>query len=257
MSVLTVDEKEGGVRLVTLSRGKVNAFDVQLMKALSEVIVDSGTDKTVRAVVITGAGNCFSAGLDFKAMMHATMKGPEGADEFGTAMRQTFIDVWSCPRPTVAAVNGAAIAAGFLVAVACDFRYASAGRGIHGLNELAFGAGFPPIAIELGRYAMGRHMNTAILDAEMFSSEEGVNKGAFHTCVPPNELVDAALAHAAKLGAYPQEAYAHVKAQLIAPYMERVDAETEKHKAKTASIFGTAESAAALTKYASRMMGGK
>ncbi len=257
MSVLTVEEKKGGVRLVTLCRGKVNAFNVELMKALSEAIVDSGTNKEVRAVVITGAGKCFSAGLDFKAMMNATVKGPGGADEFGSAMRQTFIDVWNCPKPTVAAVNGAAIAAGFLVAVACDFRFAAAGRGVHGLNELTFGAGFPPIAIELGRYAMGEHMNTAILEAEMFSSEEGVNKGAFHLCVPPDELIEVALARAVKVGAYPHEAYAHVKAQLIAPYMERVDAETEEHKQKTASIFASAESTAALMKYASGMMGGK
>ena len=255
MSVLTGEEREGGVRLITLRRPKVNAFDIELMTALSEAMVEAGQQKEIRAVVVTGEGSVFSGGLDFKELFKASMGGPAGAAQFGDAMRQAFIDFWTCPRPTVAAVNGSAIAAGFLIAIACDFRFVTEDDGKYGLNEVTFGAGFPPIAIELGRYVLGRHMPEAILEGELYDWRVGLENGTFNHSVPADEdVVERALEHAKKLGAYPQEAYAHVKAQLIEPYMRVVNNETDEHKAKTASIFTTIETVEALMKYASGVM---
>ena len=255
MSVLTIDDKEGGVRLVTLRHPKVNAFDLDLMTELSAAVVDAGQRKEVRAVVISGEGTVFSAGLDFKAMFKASMQGPQMAGKFGEAMRQTFIDVWTCPRPTIAAVNGSAIAAGFLVAIACDFRFVTEADGKYGLNEVTFGAGFPPIAIELGRYVLGRDFPMAILEGELYDWRRGLENNTFHHSVPVDEdVVETALAYGQKVGAYPQESYAHVKAQILEPYMRRVEAETDEHKAKTAAIFTTLETVNALVKYASSVI---
>ena len=255
MSVLTVEEREGGVRLVTLRRPKVNAFNIELMMALSQAMTEAANEKDIRAVVLTGEGSVFSAGLDFKAMFTSKMGGADGEAEFSNAMRQAFIDLWTCPRPTVAAVNGSAIAAGFLVAIACDFRHVTEGDGKYGLNEVAFGAGFPPIAIELGRYVLGRHMAPAILEAELYDWRVGLENGTFNHSVPVGEdVVERALAQARKLGAYPQESYAHVKAQLIEPFLRIVENETDEHKAKTAAIFTTLETVDALMKYASSIL---
>ena len=255
MSVLTVEEREGGVHLVTLRHPKVNAFNVDLMIALSEAMNEAKQNRDIRAVVLTGEGSVFSAGLDFTAMFKAKMGGGAGEAQFTNAMRQTFIDVWTCPRPTVAAVNGSAIAAGFLAAIACDFRFVTQGKGKYGLNEVAFGAGFPPIAIELGRYVLGRHMPAAILGAELYDWQAGLENGTFNDSVPDGEsAVERAVEHARKLGAYPQESYAHVKAQLIEPHLRIVENETEEHKAKTAEIFTTLETVEALMKYVSSVM---
>lgn len=255
MSVLRREERSGGVLLLTLDRPKANVFNEELMTALSGAMREAARDRAVRAVVISGEGRIFSAGLDFNAMMATVMEGDQGRARFGGAMQQTFIDVWTCPRPTVAAVNGHAIAAGYLIAAACDFRYVVEGPGDYGLNEVSFGAGFPPIAVEIGRYVMGPALPQAILGGRLFDWREGMENGSFTHSVPSaDELLDAALAHAERLGRHPQEAYAHVKAQLIDPHLRRVRDETEAHKQKTADVFKTAESARALTQVAARML---
>jgi enoyl-CoA hydratase/carnithine racemase len=255
MSSIEVTELDGGVRLLTLARPKVNAFDIDLMTALSGAMKQAGEEASCRSVVLTGSGSVFSAGLDFKAMMFATMEGPDGATRFARAMKQAFTDVWTCPRPTVAAVNGSAIAAGFLIAIACDFRFVTRASGQYGLNEMTFGAGFPPIAVEIGRQAMGRHVTTAMLGAQLFGWEAGLANGSFtHSVSDGQSLVDEAVVWARTLGAYPQEAYAHAKAQLVEPFFRRVREEPPEHAEKTAAIFGTSETVSALMAYASSMI---
>lgn len=255
MSVLEVEDREGGVRLVTLNRPKVNALDMELLTAISEEFREAGNRPDVRALVMTGAGTSFSGGLDFKVMMKATMGGPESADKYSSVVRQTFMDIWTCPRPTVAAVNGSAIAGGYLIAAGCDFRFVSEVPGQYGLNEVAWGAGFPPIAVEIGRYVMGRHVGVEMLGAELFDWRRGRENGTFTHSVPQSEsLVEAALAQARLVAGYPQAAYAHLKAQLLEPYVQKVLDEPEEHKKKTAEIFMTNETVTALLKYASSVL---
>ena len=255
MSVLEVEDREGGVRLVILNRPKVNALDMELLTAISEVFREAGNRPEVRALVMTGKGTSFSGGLDFNAMMKATMGGPDSANHYSQVVRQTFMDIWTCPRPTVSAVNGSAIAGGYLIAVGCDFRFVAEVPGEYGLNEVAWGAGFPPIAVEIGRYVMGRHLPLEILGAELFDWRRGCRNGTFTHSVPESEsLVDVALKQARLVAQYPQAAYAHLKAQLLEPYVQRVLDEPEEHKKKTAEIFTTNETVVALMKYASSVL---
>ncbi|MBZ0253493.1 MAG: enoyl-CoA hydratase/isomerase family protein, partial [Candidatus Methylomirabilis sp.] len=240
------------------NRPKMHVFNLELMEAILTALRDAEADAAVRAIVLRGAGSVFSAGLDFKAMMQARMEGPEQGERFGETMRQGFRNVWTCPKPTVAAVTGHAIAAGFFVAAACDFRYVAEGPGRYGMNELVFGAPFPPIAVEIGRYALQREMAHAIQSAELYGWEEGLRNGTFHKSFPTEEaVVKAAVEQAAKVGAMPREAYAQVKSQLLAPYVARVDNESEEHKRMTAAIYDSAETLEATMRYVANIVGQK
>lgn len=249
MSLLSIEDHAGGVRLVALDTPPVNAFDLELMLAVSHAFRGAVAEQDVRAIVITGSGPVFSAGLDFHAMMKVSSQGPEAAERFSRTMHQTFMDIWTCSCPTVAAVNGSSIAAGYLIAAACDFRIVAEGPGEHGLNEIRFGAGFPSVAVELGRSVMGPRVVQNLLSGELFDWKGGLENGSFTSSERPDALLAKALDTARQLGEFPQPAYAHAKAQLTLPFTERVRAETEEQKKKTEAIFTSEETVASLMKY--------
>ncbi|WP_162932620.1 enoyl-CoA hydratase/isomerase family protein [Solimonas sp. K1W22B-7] len=248
MPVLLTADLEGGVRLLTLNRPKSNAFNLELMQAVSAAVKDAERDAGVRALVLRGAGPVFSAGLDFEAMARAQAQGGQEFDEFYQSIGQVFIDLWTCPKPTVAAVTGHAIAAGFFAMLACDFRYVIEGSGRYGMNELAFGGGFSKIVIELGRYRLQRHMAPMIQGTELIGWQEGLRTGCFNASHSSEEaLLAAATVQAKKIGAMPQAAYAHVKAQLVAPYVDLALADADENRRRSAAIFSDEESLRAMT----------
>ena len=133
-----------GVSVVRLDRPPVNALDLDLVE---DAVATLGSLEG--PVVVTGAGKCFSAGVDLRAVVDG---GREYTDRFLDAMPAAFLAVFDYPGPVVAAINGHAIAGGCVVAMAADVRLMSGGIG---LTEVAVGVPFPVAALEICRYAMG------------------------------------------------------------------------------------------------------
>ena len=122
-----------GVTVVELDRGPVNALDLELLGALTAAF-----ERADSPVVLTGAGRTFSAGVDLRRIVEE----PDSyVAEFLAALARAFLAVFTHPRPTVAAINGHAIAGGCLFALCCDTRVM--GAGTIGLTELAVGVRFP------------------------------------------------------------------------------------------------------------------
>jgi enoyl-CoA hydratase len=117
MSVLEV-EREEGVVTVTLARPEaMNALSAELRQAVTTRFRELAADESARAVVLTGAGRAFCAGLDLKELSSGGLGGAGGRDMIEA--------VRSFPGPVIAAVNGFAITGGFELALACDFIVAS------------------------------------------------------------------------------------------------------------------------------------
>ena len=120
-----VVERGDAHALLTLNRpDKRNALSVALRDAISDALDDLAVDEQIKCVVITGAGSVFSSGFDLKEFTKA------GEDEsFGRqlwASSDRYHDtVLRFPLPTIAAVNGPALAGGFDLAILCDLRIAS------------------------------------------------------------------------------------------------------------------------------------
>jgi enoyl-CoA hydratase len=129
--------------------------------------------------------------------------------------------VFDHPRPTVAAVNGHAIAGGCVLALACDVRLMSAGR--IGLSELAVGVPFPVTALEVVRSALGPGAERAVLRAETVGPEEALALGLVHEVTSPDDLLGRALALAGELGARSPEAYRMAKERLHHPAVDAID----------------------------------
>jgi enoyl-CoA hydratase len=206
------------VHVLTLSSGRVNALDIDFLEELTAAVRErqhSGGG----ALVVTGAGKVFSAGVDLNRVLEG---GADYTDRLIPALSDVFDALFCYPGPTVAAINGAAIAGGCVLACACDRRLISPEARI-GATELRVGVPFPAAALEVVRYACGNHAEEVLLGGRLYQGEEAVASGIAHRVVA-EDLVDAAVAEAADLGGISAEAYGHTKAQLRAPTVARTKA---------------------------------
>jgi enoyl-CoA hydratase len=118
-------ERGDGHATLTLNRpDKRNALSVALRDAISDALDDLAADESVRCVVITGAGSAFSAGFDLSEFTTAASDEAFGRELWASSDRY-HETVLRFPLPTIAAINGPALAGGFDLAVLCDLRIAS------------------------------------------------------------------------------------------------------------------------------------
>ena len=123
MSVIEVHQ-EAGVALVTLNRPDAhNALNRALSEAIIATFADLAIDGGVRAIVLTGAGRAFCAGVDLKALTDEPELLSSG---LGLGPESPIVvALEQCPQPIIGAVNGAAVTGGFELALACDYLVAS------------------------------------------------------------------------------------------------------------------------------------
>lgn len=207
--------------MLTLSSGRVNAQDVELLDELTDVVREQQRSGE-GPLVITGAGRAFSAGVDLNRVVEGRS---DYTDRLVPALSNAFNAVFEFPRPTVAAINGAAIAGGCVLACACDRRLISPNAQI-GASEVRVGVAFPVAALEVMRYACGDHAEEVLLGGRVYKADEAVTNGLAHRIVS-DDLLDAAVAEAADLGSIPAEAYRHTKVQLRAPTLARIRANAD------------------------------
>jgi enoyl-CoA hydratase len=242
MPTVRTDDREGGVRLITLDRPPANAINNSLLTDLSMALEDARKDDGVRALVLTGAGKFFGGGFDLAT---PDLRG-ESVQQLLELYRDTHLQLLALPKPTIAMVNGHAIAGGMILVLACDYRL-----GVHndyriGLNEVAIGAAYPKAAFEIVRLRLTHvHASEVLLRAALYPATEALRLGVVDELLPQDAFEATVLRRAAQLGAFPREAYAHTKAALVAEAVARVEAETAEEALRGAAVWMTPESLAA------------
>ena len=123
---------EGGVATLTLNRPeKLNAYTTEMGEEAVDAFRRARTDDAVRAVILTGAGRGFCAGVDLEHLKAhqagaSAGKGPKlGEEDFLTTLP---LELVAYPKPVIAAINGAAIGVGVTMVLPCDVRLAAASR---------------------------------------------------------------------------------------------------------------------------------
>src|SRR3954464_7399131 len=238
-------EKHDDVAVVRLEHGKVNALDIELLRAIRETMQGL---TSAGAVVMTGNGRAFSAGVDLRRIAEG---GPSYAEEFLPALSDAFLSVFDCPRPVVAAINGHAIAGGCVIAAAADLRLMSGGS--IGLTELLVGVQFPTVPLEISRYAFASHTGRLALTAETFGVDDALRLGLVDEVVGPDELLPRALSRASALGGIASHVYAATKEQLHRAARERIEERRTVDDRAATAVWTDGETLARITSFLDRL----
>lgn len=214
--------------VVRMNSSKVNVQNDRFFADLHGAFDTLERDFNALPVVLTGQGDAFSAGIDFQYSFDIfDSDDPERIRRWYAQYRATNLRIFRYPRPTVAAVNGHAIAGGLITALDCDFRVAARKRARFGLNEVPIGIPMPAAYVEIIKYALGEQVGAlATLRGKLYEFEEAERLGFFHEVVEPEVLLPAAIAWARCITPDCNVAYAMSKKALQDSVMQQIDTRT-------------------------------
>lgn len=218
---MIIREDVGPVAAIRMAHGKVSAIDLEFCAALVAEF-DQVASSAATALVLTGTGSTFSAGVD----LFRVLKGrAEYLDRFLPAMETLFRTVLTFPKPAVAAVNGHAIAGGCILAAACDHRLMTDGTGRIGVPELAVGVPFPPLPFEIvGARVAPSVFRDLVYTGRVVPPREAHALGLIDEVVEPADLIGRAHLVATQLARIPVTTFTLTKRTFASPLLARVSA---------------------------------
>lgn len=181
-------ERTGATVRVTLDRPPLNLFEPGIIAALQNTFTALAADASVRLAILTGSGRAFCAGMDVGFLRTLDVV---SAKALITSLQAAIGSVHQAPFPVIGVLNGAALGAGFELALACDLRVAAAGAQL-GLPEVRVGvpsvieAALLPAMVGPGRAA------ELLLSGEPVTADEALGWGLVNRVVPAGGLRDAA-----------------------------------------------------------------
>ena len=195
---LVYDKPEDGIAVLTFNRPRrANAISQHMLREMDSVCQEIAKDDEVRCVIVTGAGSAFSSGFDLKDQADAM---PSGVADWVPLLEADFkgiMSFWNLPKPSVAAVNGPALAGGFELMMGCDLAVAVE-TAVFGEPELKFGAGI--VAMLLPWYVTPKIAKGVIYTGEdTISAQQALEWGLINKVVGADELMGEAFAMASKL----------------------------------------------------------
>lgn len=208
-----------GIATLALDCGKVNALRLEAVEALDAALSVCAHDDAVSTVILTGRGAFFSFGFDVPHFLGRSR------DEFG-AFLHAFTDLYTrlflFPKPIVAAINGHAVAGGWMLAQACDARVAVAGRTRLGLNEVRFGAALFAGSMAILRHLAGGAGADFIAGTGAFvGPEEAAARGLVDEVCGRDELEDRSTALAEeRYGTVTQPSFADIRKLVRGPVVD-------------------------------------
>jgi enoyl-CoA hydratase len=209
------------MRTITLSAPGKNALSGELMAWIVEQLAQAGGEP----LFITGAGDAFCAGLNLKEVVTLTAPGME---RFLDALEKMVDAVYGYPGPTVACVNGHAIAGGCIVALACDLRIGLASETARiGLNEVPLGLRFPPKTWRMVKHRLSPPaLERVVLEGGLYPPAQALRLGLLDE-VLSSESEARALAE--RFASSPREAYVAAKRALRGGALDVSDAERRQY----------------------------
>jgi enoyl-CoA hydratase/carnithine racemase len=204
--VLRSAPKDGVVTLTLNRADKKNALSIAVRDAMSDALDDLAGDEAVKTVVVTGAGDVFSAGFDLREFQQ-----PELTDQLWASSDRFHATVLRFPLPVVAAVNGPAIAGGFDLAVMSDVRVAAeTARFSH--PEIEFGdVVYGPLHDIVG----GGVARELCFTGRVVDAYEAKTLGLVSSVVPSKDLPDEVTRFTDMIGRTPRDVLLRTKAKAI------------------------------------------
>jgi methylglutaconyl-CoA hydratase len=191
-------EFSGEIAMITLNRPeKRNAITAEMIAELFSAF-DEVQASSARVLLLTGAGKAFCSGMDLDALKALAEQSSAEQREDADRLARLFLRVWSFPMPTIAAVNGPAIAGGCGLATLCDFTIAVP-EGKFGYPEVRIGFLPAVVSVFLVRQIGEKHARDLLLTGRIINAAEAHRLGLVSQVVPVKELMIAAQILAASL----------------------------------------------------------
>jgi len=221
MSELVSIERHGEIVILRIDRPPANAIDVDLCGSMERQF-QAAMDGEPGALVLTGgSGPFFCGGLDLKVVPYYTT---EQQRKMILAINRMVARLYACPVPLVAAINGHAIAGGFILALMADYRVGPTGPALFGLTEARAGIAFPAGTMIVLQAELAPHQVRQItLQARNFGPEEAVERGVLDELGSPESVLERALEVANDMGTMPANGYRRIKHQVRAATIAQLE----------------------------------
>ncbi len=205
-----------------------NSFNFDSIHEAHQLMDEAEKDSAIRALVVSSTHkSMFSPGIDLPTLMglsHAEIR--NFFEEITGLLRRKFI----YPKPEIYALNGHAIAAGFIMAAAGEYRVMAKGPFKIGLMEIDIGVAASIGAVQMLNHVFGGHVAERILlGGELYTPEEALALGLVDEVVEPDALMERAIDMARLLGSKPSAGYQRLKGYLRQAVVERMKSLDESH----------------------------
>lgn len=213
-------EIHNATAVLAMNHGKVNAMNLELVEEFNKSLNALASDSQVRALIIAGNWQVFSAGVDLKRIVNER---PDYLDKFLPALSRLFENALNFPKPLVTAITGHAVAGGCVVACTGDYRVISLDARI-GIPELRVGVPFPATGLEIMRWAtVGNCFRKMINAGATFTGQEAVEAGLADESCPAKEVLDRAHLAIDEMLHVPDEVFGLTKRQIRFPVNQAID----------------------------------
>ena len=186
-------------------------MDIAFCNEIADRLDEFSASGDTRAVVLTGNGKCFSAGVNLKTVI------AYDADDQTAMLRALnwlFLAAYSLFVPLIGAINGHAIAGGLILALTCDYRIGPVGDGQFGLTEVRAGVPYPVAAVEVVRNELQPSViRNLVLRGKNGDAAHALQWGIFDELQPHDRLLDRAIAVADEYAQLPPVGFRSIKHQ--------------------------------------------
>ena len=186
MSEVVLEERRGPALWITMNRpDKLNALSGELVEALRASFRRAAADEEVKVVVLTGAGRAFSAGFDISEEVESEIASAERWHDLLSTDVSLGMELWSLPRPTIAAVRGWCLAGACELAMACDMIVA-ADDARFGEPEIRYGSG--PVSLLMPFVLGQKKTNELLFTGDWVDAQEAERLGLVNRVAPADGL---------------------------------------------------------------------
>jgi enoyl-CoA hydratase len=243
-----------GIVTLRLAHGKVSVLDLELVEGLARAVAEIDASDA-RAVILTGTGSSFSAGVDLFRVVDG---GREYIQRMYPALVRMCLDLFSLQRPVIAAINGHAIAGGCILTACSDIRLMARGKSRIGVPEMLVGVPFPPAILEILRFAFPpESLQTLIYTGVLLQPDDALRVGIVDEVLEPDALLGRAQQLARQFADLPTNAFALAKRQLRDVAVRRARRYTGEFDADVMETWCRDETLANIRGYLDRTVGKK
>jgi enoyl-CoA hydratase/carnithine racemase len=226
---LVEKEAKDKVIILSLNRSVTNAINLELIDQIAGQVNECKDDKDCAGIVLTSAGDkFFSIGFDIPSLIGLSQ---EDFSEFYRGFNRLCIDLYSFPKPAIAAIKGHAVAGGCILTLCCDYRFIAEGRKLMGLNEIKLGVPLPYPADRILRQIVDDGAARRILDTgDFFPPEDTLAMGLVDGVVPLESVIAKSVERIIAIGASSLDAFRSIKHNRTEPVVIDIQSKLVKRE---------------------------